>query len=131
MDCPTCHSAMITLELAEVEIDHCVECGGIWLDSGELELLIGDGSQALTTLGSLIQAPASAERPRKCPLCDKRMAKVQVGSANPALVIDRCPKGDGLWFDRDELRQILTGSNVPKDSKVLQLLTDMFGSIDR
>jgi Zn-finger nucleic acid-binding protein len=122
---------MITLELTEVEIDHCVECGGIWLDSGELEMLIGDRSQALTTLGSLIQAPASDERPRKCPLCDKRMTKVQVGSSKPALVIDRCPKGDGLWFDRDELRHILTGSKVPKDSKVLQLLTDMFGSIDR
>ena len=27
---------MITLELQEVEIDHCIECGGIWLDSGEL-----------------------------------------------------------------------------------------------
>lgn len=42
MDCPVCHNAMITLELAQVEIDHCVECGGIWLDGGELEALIGD-----------------------------------------------------------------------------------------
>ena len=37
MDCPVCKSAMITMELTEVEIDHCLDCGGIWLDAGELE----------------------------------------------------------------------------------------------
>ncbi len=36
MDCPACKKAMITLELADVEIDHCISCGGIWLDNGEL-----------------------------------------------------------------------------------------------
>lgn len=42
MNCPACKIAMITLELAEVEIDHCVNCGGIWLDAGELEILMDD-----------------------------------------------------------------------------------------
>jgi len=34
MDCPVCKNAMITLELSEVEIDYCADCGGIWLDAG-------------------------------------------------------------------------------------------------
>ena len=42
MNCPACHNAMITLELGEVEIDHCTDCGGIWLDSGELDALLDD-----------------------------------------------------------------------------------------
>ncbi len=42
MDCPVCKNAMITLELQEVEIDYCIDCGGIWLDAGELELLLGE-----------------------------------------------------------------------------------------
>jgi Zn-finger nucleic acid-binding protein len=46
MNCPTCKSAMITLELAEVEVDHCVHCGGIWLDTGELEVLMDDPVKA-------------------------------------------------------------------------------------
>ena len=46
MDCPVCKNAMIALELAEVEIDHCTDCGGIWLDAGELELLLGNPEQA-------------------------------------------------------------------------------------
>ncbi|MHC4631399.1 MAG: zf-TFIIB domain-containing protein, partial [Planctomycetota bacterium] len=28
MDCPACKNAMITLELADVEIDYCTDCGG-------------------------------------------------------------------------------------------------------
>jgi Zn-finger nucleic acid-binding protein len=131
MDCPVCHNAMITLELAEVEIDHCVECGGIWLDRGELDLLIGDRSKALETLGTLTQATAAAEQPRRCPLCDKRMKKVAVGPSRPAVVIDQCPRGEGLWFDRNELSQILAGSGLRPDSRVLHVLADMFGLNER
>ena len=43
---------MITLELAEVEIDHCTECGGIWLDAGELEILLGEAQTARQLLES-------------------------------------------------------------------------------
>ena len=46
MDCPVCKNAMITLELEEVEIDYCTDCGGIWLDSGELELLLEEPAKA-------------------------------------------------------------------------------------
>jgi Zn-finger nucleic acid-binding protein len=42
MDCPVCQDAMITLELSDVENDYCTDCGGIWLDAGELELLLGE-----------------------------------------------------------------------------------------
>ena len=42
MDCPVCkQSAMITLELNEVEIDYCMQCEGIWLDAGELGAIRG------------------------------------------------------------------------------------------
>ncbi len=98
---------MVTLELADVEIDHCLDCGGIWLDSGELELLMGDHAKALGALGILAQSDSPAERVRRCPLCDKRMKKAAVGSSQPPVVIDQCPKGQGLWFDRDELRRVL------------------------
>jgi uncharacterized protein len=127
MDCPVCHSAMVTLELADVEIDHCVDCGGIWLDGGELELLMGDRSRAFDGLGTLTRSPLRAERARRCPQCDKRMKKVAVGPSHLPVVIDRCPRGDGLWFDSDELRHVLAGAGLASDSKVLHLLKDMFG----
>ena len=33
---------MLVLELQQIEIDYCQECEGIWLDAGELELLLDD-----------------------------------------------------------------------------------------
>ena len=40
MNCPVCKNPMVVLELDQIEIDHCLHCGGIWLDAGELELLL-------------------------------------------------------------------------------------------
>jgi uncharacterized protein len=39
MRCPRCDGALKASTFEEVEIDTCEKCGGIWLDSGELEQL--------------------------------------------------------------------------------------------
>jgi Zn-finger nucleic acid-binding protein len=128
MDCPTCCNAMITLELADVEIDHCTVCGGIWLDSGELERLLGDPVQAGRLLSSVRQSDAATEQPRKCPICGKKMAKVNVGRSDPPLLIDKCLRSDGLWFDRGELQDILTRAHLDEGNRIQRLLADIFGS---
>jgi len=118
---------MITLELADVEIDHCVGCGGIWLDAGELELLMGDSRKAAALLDSFQEDTTAAERPRKCPICKRKMAKVVVGLSEPVLRIDRCRRSHGLWFDRGELEDVLARGRLDMDSRVQRLLADMFG----
>ena len=97
MDCPVCKTAMITLELNEVEIDHCLECSGIWLDAGELEMLLDDSKQAQELLSSFTAAKNCTEKPRKCPICLKKMGKILVGPENSTQLIDKCRKDDGLW----------------------------------
>ncbi len=126
MDCPSCGHAMITLELADVEIDHCVGCGGIWLDAGELELLMDDPRKAAGLLASFREDPTATEHPRKCPICDKKMAKIVVGCDRPVLLIDKCRRGDGLWFDGGELKDVLGRGRLDEDSRILRLLADMF-----
>ena len=128
MDCPVCENAMITLELEDVEIDHCTDCGGIWLDAGELELLLGNPQQAEQLLDSFKIDSSSAEKPRKCPICLKKMQKIIVGLSTPPLLLDKCSKGDGLWFDKGELQDILNTAQLDKDNKIQELLADMFGS---
>ena len=118
---------MITLELADVEIDYCTDCGGIWLDAGELELLLGQAEKAKQLLDSFKIDSRSAERIRKCPICDKKMQKIIVGPSKPALLIDKCRRGDGLWFDKGELQDILNRARLDKDNKIQKLLADMFG----
>ena len=41
MKCPKCRADLATELFQEVEIDRCIECGGVWLDDGELEELVG------------------------------------------------------------------------------------------
>lgn len=39
MRCPRCDGSLKESEFEEVLIDTCEKCGGVWLDSGELEQL--------------------------------------------------------------------------------------------
>jgi len=127
MDCPVCKNAMITLELADVEIDYCTDCGGIWLDAGELEMLLGESGKARQMLDSFKPDSKPIERPIKCPICNKKMRKIIVGSSMPILLIDKCRRGDGMWFDRGELQNIVNRAELDKDNKIRELLADMFG----
>ncbi len=128
MDCPVCKNAMITMELDEVEVDHCLDCGGIWLDSGELEMLLDGSRAAEDLLASFETAKGCKEKARKCPICLKKMAKIMAGPPDSATLIDKCQKGHGLWFDSGELQDIVKLGSFDKDNKVNSLLKDMFGS---
>ena len=127
MDCPVCNEAMITMELNEVEIDHCLGCGGIWLDAGELEMLMDDEQKAKNLIQSFNKSAQSEEKPRKCPICLKKMDKIVVGNVEPVLLLDRCAKGDGLWFDAGELEDVCSRAELDNDSLIIRLLADMFG----
>ena len=129
MDCPVCREVMITLELNEVEIDHCLVCGGIWLDAGELEMLLGDSDKAKAMLASFKSADdGGAEKPRKCPICLKKMEKVLVGPTEKHVLIDRCRRAHGLWFDKGEVHAIFAAANFDEEHKVQNLLKEMFAA---
>lgn len=128
MNCPVCHNEpMIVLELKGVEIDYCLNCRGIWLDSGELELLIGNDDETKEFLSSFVVDNLTTERKVKCPICSKKMEKILVGDEDNVR-IDKCRNNDGIWFDSGELEQVLKMSKLGKNNdKILVLLRDMFG----
>lgn len=127
MDCPVCKNAMIAMELAEVEIDYCTGCKGIWLDAGELELLLGNEEKSKALISMFRSAGKTGEKPRRCPICDKKMEKVEVGEGQTTLIIDRCTRKDGLWFDGGELDNIIEKARLDENNRIKQLLADMFG----
>lgn len=120
---------MVILEHEQIEIDYCPECRGIWLDSGELELLFDDPSQAKQLLASFAGNPQSVLRSRKCPICGKRMTEVRVGTSEPPILIDECPQFDGLWFDKDELEQAFAVAGHERVQKIQKWLAGAFGRI--
>ena len=40
MQCPLCAATLRAVERQGVELDYCPQCGGMWLDQGELNELI-------------------------------------------------------------------------------------------
>ena len=127
MNCPACKNVLIILEHEQVEIDYCTACQGIWLDSGELELLLDGPSPAKSLLASFGKNPTPADKPRKCPICTKKMVEVRVGSVEPPLLIEECTSHHGLWFDRDELEQVIAAAGSDKVQKIQKWLAGMFG----
>ena len=105
MKCPVCKVATTVIEHDKIELDYCSICHGIWFDRGELELLLDTFSGGTTSslVSSLMQRPQKkvAEKTRKCPICRKKMSKIDVGSGQE-LIIDACHEGHGLWFDGGE-----------------------------
>ena len=110
--CPACDEPLVVLELRGVEIDHCLECSGTWLDAGELEAIAERaGADAGSVTKALHAARASEKRSeRRCPRCAKRLETATVGSESP-VEIDRCPKGHGLWLDRGEMLSLVEASS--------------------
>jgi Zn-finger nucleic acid-binding protein len=125
MKSPVSHEPMLVLELAGVEIDYCPESGGIWLDAGELEVLFEGRDAADALISSLTEDTTSREKKVRCPICRKKMEKVLVENK---VLIDRCRKGHGLWFDEGELIEVLALEQEGGGGKVIGLLKEMFAS---
>jgi hypothetical protein len=122
MKCPSCKNPMLVLELNQVEIDYCESCGGVWLDSGELELIAGSsGNPPAST-------PADKSNRKsdiKCPKCRIKMIEVYLEEGAGATV-DRCTRGHGLWFDGGELAAVLEAQNLAGGNRILEVIRGIF-----
>jgi Zn-finger nucleic acid-binding protein len=147
---------MVVMELNDIEIDHCLGCRGIWLDAGELELLLEPDETSSPREAEKIRRDRDdffamfktgagvTERRRKCPICRGRMEKVVCGRRTgaggrtpddvladaPGVIIDRCVRGHGLWFDDGELHTLAesanSGDTAAPYGRMAGLLRDMF-----
>lgn len=128
MQCPHCAAVLVTLEFADTEVDYCYACGGIWLDAGELEQLLaagGDDAYRDTATPTRVW-----EKPRRCPLCRRRMEKIALGTTAPIL-LDRC-RAHGIWFDAGELKKVLAaGCAQGRESRLVRLLDEMFAGLKK
>ena len=100
MICPQCHEPMIILEYQKTEIDYCLNCKGIWLDQGELEMLLKWEKRKVDLSAVSFQAKSK----RRCPRCRKKMVK---GNFPETLIeVDICRRDGGIWLDQGEILQI-------------------------
>ncbi|NNE58451.1 MAG: hypothetical protein HKN36_10105 [Hellea sp.] len=98
-----------------VTIDICPHCNGVWLDAGELEAVqnvqasdfrdVPTNSVMDHVNAAEGMAEAKSEGPRGCVVCSESLEKKEYAFASQVM-IDQCPKGHGMWLDRDELARL-------------------------
>ena len=108
INCPRCKVVLVE----QGPMRACTQCTGQWLDMDRLHEMAAQMHSAPRP----VKLPFDADpRPRiPCPTCNVDMDPWRVHG----VPIDRCIK-HGVWFDRDELRQVLQGVVDPHKPRSL------------
>lgn len=102
---------------AGVLVDRCPACQGIWLDKGELELLLErlaavtsqahearPASEAMLRAQQLVDdLQVARQEQSSCPKCKARLHHLR----RRGMLIETCSGCQGLWFDAGELSILL------------------------
>ena len=124
MNCPNCNKELIVVERNGIELDYCPDCNGFWFDNKEWDLLherlvISDSSKLMNL--DLLQPVNVQEAPKCCPYCNSKMDKILAYW----VVLDRCPKGHGVWFDKGECSRVFS-SATDKAGTPIEFLGEVF-----
>jgi Zn-finger nucleic acid-binding protein len=128
LTCPACgdERRLVSRQVGQEELAilECGSCAGFWLGHEAFRLLIERAQRETLPEGTLLENPRDVaarfglpagsvrSKPqatdsfyRPCPLCGELMNRRNYGGTS-GVIIDLC-KGDGIWFDADELARIL------------------------
>ena len=100
--CVKCKAELDKSIVYDVEVDVCRECGGIWLDRGEIAALAAMPDSELADLrahGTAPPRPAGKPGKLRCPACPGTLAEKLIGLVH----VDFCAKCQGFYLDRGEL----------------------------
>lgn len=113
-----------------ITVHNCPDCGGMWLDKGELEEIeeiIGhDYTEELSRIPDFIgnafeMAKQINSREIFCPACGALTEGVEYAYCSQ-VVINRCPNCGGVWLDKGELEAIeIFYERSRKESRKLRL----------
>jgi Zn-finger nucleic acid-binding protein len=131
MLCPVCKLDQVIVEYRGVELDMCIEGHGIWFDKDELGQLFdaaGAPDMVHDLEERLIYLPRGKYGPeRRCPRCRGKMRHVAAPGPSGDVILDRCRRGHGLWFDKGELEEILA-LQLGEDDAALGRVREFLGT---
>ncbi len=115
MKCPI-EEAELGLKVyeAEINVDSCPRCGGVWLEQGQLESIQEthdheyiDELFNMEDLGYRAYELALQKQGRalKCPRCRRELETREYARCSQVM-IDVCPECHGIWLDRGELESL-------------------------
>ena len=113
MLCPKCSVPLIVVERNDIELDWCPECEGFWFDKNEIQILkykLGINHEVIDPME--FDIVKTDEKLRKCPKCNSFMGKIDVDG----IILDKCMKNHGIWFDKNELSELFNKYSDNSDS---------------
>ena len=128
MNCPRCQEICRIETYEDVEIDRCSACQGIWLDYEEIVTILkerqvkfsDEDMEAMKARISDNMPEVEEQHQLPCPKCSINMRTVNY-QANTGVIIDRCPKNCGLWFDPNELEAVQANAEYWEDQSQKQM----------
>lgn len=113
MNCPRCNTTLKTERYEGIEIDKCSQCGGTWLDDGEILKIVQTEEETFdpmlireTLAQGFTGIPKDQQAPTvNCPKCQSLMTPLNYDYSS-GIILDRCPQGHGLWLGGKELEKV-------------------------
>lgn len=113
MHCPCCNQDLQTTSYEHISIFTCPKCQGIWLDESQLNTIVVKREnqfplKEITTAIDKSEAgipDAEVSKKLQCPECSQQMRSTNYNYSS-GIILNVCPQGDGLWFDKDELKKL-------------------------
>ncbi len=108
--CPRCHELLGKARAAGHGVRGCRACGGVFLSGEALAELLAKAPRRLAELDrSYPNRVGNGWRnlgDKTCPVCGTAL-RAQPLPGHPRTIVDRCPRGHGLWFDDGELAGVV------------------------
>jgi Zn-finger nucleic acid-binding protein len=104
--CPSCKSEMTTQEDPDITIEKCPDCGGVFLDKGELNALATGLSGNIEYCSIDKEHHPDDIATRSCPKCaHAQMHKVNLLRFSD-IIFDFCRECEGFFLDKEESRRM-------------------------
>ena len=103
MNCPRCDVALNEQSHMGIEVDHCPECRGLWLDFHEMDQLEDHAMDDDERKGMMEYSRRASDI--ACPKCHEVMETFNYRAYN--LPIDHCKNQHGYWLDEGEEKKVL------------------------
>ena len=121
MRCPQCNAKLDQALLANVEVDYCPKCYGMWFEEEELRWAKDERDRDLRWLdidlwkdeGHFRISPSE----KLCPI--DRMPLYETRYGDSSIKVDVCNVCRGIWLDRGEFKEIVKYLREKADRDVL------------
>ncbi len=115
MQCPTCPTLLLTLEVGPLELDECPRCLGMWFDKGELQGMLSRALDATRSLQQRYLPPTGEEQVPHRAACPRCVSGRLVAREEGGHQIAGCTRCSGAWIPGTLLSYILSVEDVPED----------------